>query len=116
MQLDEDALPEDELRELKDAVADASQELPGKTRRRRRDWVTGETIAFSEQVRLARIQSAPNNRDLRRQTTWALRWDRNAYWKAIADERERAAACGDTRKLNQVLKSVSCRPAGEGEV
>ncbi len=39
-----------------------------------------------------------------------------AYWKAIAEETERAAACGDTRKLYQMLKSVSRRPAGVGEV
>ncbi len=68
LQLDEDASPEDEWRELKDAVADASQAHLGKTCRRRRDWVTGETIALVEQARLARIQGAPNHRDLRRQT------------------------------------------------
>ncbi len=34
-------------------------------------------------ARLAKIQSAPNHRDLRRQTTRALRRDRNAYWKAV---------------------------------
>ncbi len=85
LQLDEDASPGDEWRELKDAVADASQAHLGKTRRRRRDWVTGEMIALAEQARLARIQSAPNHRELRMQTTRALRWDRNAYWKAIAE-------------------------------
>ncbi len=90
---DEDASPEDEWQELKDAVADASQAHLGKMRRR--DWVTGETIALAEQTRLTRIQSAPNHRELRRQTTRALRRDRNAYWKAIADETERAA-CGET--------------------
>ncbi len=35
---------------------------------------------------------------------------------AIAEETERAAACGDTRKVNQMLKSVNRRPAGVGEV
>ncbi len=73
-------------------------------------------IALAEQARLAMIKSATNHRDLRRQTTRALRRDHNAYWKAIADETERAAACGDTRKLNQMLKSVSRRPAEVGEV
>ncbi len=116
LQLDEDASLEDEWRELKDAVADASQAHLGKTRRRRRDWVTGETIALVEQARLARIQSAPNHRERRRQTTRALRRDRNAFWKVIAEETERAAECGDTRKLYQMLKSVSHRPAGVGEV
>ncbi len=31
-----------------------------RTRRRRRDWVTGEKIALAEQVRMARIQYAFN--------------------------------------------------------
>ncbi len=78
LQLDEDASQEDEWRELKDAVADASQAHLGKTRRW--DWVTGETIVLAEQARLARIQSAPNQRDLRRKTTNALRRDHNVYW------------------------------------
>ncbi len=55
LQLDEDASPEDEWRELKDVVADASQAHLGKTRRRRWDWDTGETIALAEHARLARI-------------------------------------------------------------
>ncbi len=107
-QLDKDAFLEDEWRELKDAVADATHVHLGKTHGRRRDWVTGETIALAEQARLARIQSAQV------QTTRALRRDRNAYWKAIVEER--VAACGDARKLYQTLKSVSHRPAGVDEV
>ncbi len=114
LQLNEDASPADEWRELKDAVAGASQAHLGKTRRRRRDWVTGETIALTGQARLARIQSAPNHRFLRRQTTRALRRDCNGYWKAIAEETERVAACGDTRKLYHMLKSASRRPVGVG--
>ncbi len=114
---DEDASPEDEWRELKDALADAPQGHIGKTRRHRRDWVTGETIALAEQARLARVQSAPSRRGLRRQTTRALRRDRNAYWEAIAEETKRvAAACGDTRKLYQMQKSVNRSQAGVGEV
>ncbi len=116
LHLDEDASPEGEWREIKDAVSDASQAHIGKTHRRRRHWVTGESIALAEQARLARIQSAPNHRELRRQTKRVLRRDRNAFWKAIAEETERAAACGDTRKLYQMLKRVSRRPAGVGEV
>ncbi len=56
LQLDEDACPEDEW--LKDEVADASQAHLGKTRRRRLDWVTGETIALEEQARLARMKNS----------------------------------------------------------
>ncbi len=48
LQPDEDVFQEVEWRELKDAVADASQAHLGKTTRRRRDWVTGETIALAE--------------------------------------------------------------------
>ncbi len=61
LQLVEDASPEDEWRELKDAVADASQAHLGKTRRRRHDWVTGETIALAKQARLARIQNVSHS-------------------------------------------------------
>ncbi len=104
------------MRELKYTVADASQAHLGRTRRRRRDWGTGETIALAEQARLTRIQSAPNHRQLRKQTMRAIRRGRSAYLKAIAEEMERAAACGDTRKLYQMLKSISRRPAGVGEV
>ncbi len=82
----------------------------------RRRWATGEITALAEQVRLARIQSAPNYWGLRGQTTRARRRDRNTYWKAIAKKTERAAACGDTRKLYQMLKSVSRRPAVVGEL
>ncbi len=94
----------------------ASQAHVRKTRRRRWDWVTGETIALAEQTCLARIQSAPNHRELRRQTKRALRRDRNAYWKASVQETERVAVCGDTWKLYGMLKSVSRRPARVGKV
>ncbi len=42
-----------------------------------------------------------------RQITGVLRRDRNAYWTALAEVTERAAACGDTMKLYQMLK---CQP------
>ncbi len=50
------------------------------------------------------------------QTTGALRRERNAYWKAIAEVYERAVACGDKREFYQMFKSVSRRPAGVGEL
>ncbi len=46
----------------------------------------------------------------------ALQRDRNAYLKVIAEETERAAACRDTRKLYQMLKSVNRKLAEVGEV
>ncbi len=111
-----DVSHEDEWRELKDAVADACQAHLGGMRHRHWDWVTGEIIALAQQARRTRIQSAPNHLDLSRQTMGALRRDHSAYWKASAEETERAAACGDTRKLYQTLKSVCRRPAEVGEV
>ncbi len=66
LQLDEDASPEGESRELKDAIADASQAHLGRTSRRCWDRVTIETIALAEHARLARIQNVPNYRNLRR--------------------------------------------------
>ncbi len=107
--------PETEWRELEDAAADASQTHLGRTCRCRRDWVTGEPIALAKQARLAKSQGAPNHRDLKRHTTRALRRDRNAYWKAIAEETERAAACSEW-KLYLMLTIVSRRPADGGEV
>ncbi len=41
LHLNEDASPEDERRELKDAIKAASQAHLGKRGRRRRDWGTG---------------------------------------------------------------------------
>ncbi len=73
-------------------------------------------MALAEQARLVRIQRAPNHRDLRRQITRALRRDHNAYWEAIAEGPERVAALGDTRKLYQMLESVSRMSAEVGEV
>ncbi len=83
---------------------------------RRRGWIIGETIALAEQALLTRIQRAPNHRNLRNQTTRPLRRNHNAYWKALAKETDRAVACGDTKKLYQMLKSVSHRPTEVGEV
>ncbi len=71
-------------------MTDTSQAHQRRTRRRRRDWATGEKIALAEQARFARIQSATNQRDLKCQTTRVLRMDGNAYWKAIAIEYDRA--------------------------
>ncbi len=50
VQLDEDATLEDEWRDLKDAVAGAFKAHLGRTDRRRRDWVTGETISLAERA------------------------------------------------------------------
>ncbi len=46
--------PEKEWRELNDAVMEACRAHLRRTRRRHRDWVTGETIALAEQARMAR--------------------------------------------------------------
>ncbi len=65
------------------------------------------------QVRLARLQCAQKLLDSEKASK---RSDRKAYWKHIAKQAMRAAACGDTRKLYRMLKSFSRRPADVGEV
>ncbi len=71
-------------------------------------------------MKAARIPNPPAKFDTAKLKTATLEHIRlnlrNAYWKAIAEETERAAACGDTRKLYQMLKGVSHRPARVGEV
>ncbi len=47
--------PEDEWREVKDAVTDVAQAHLGKTWQRLRDRVTGETIALAEKAHLVMI-------------------------------------------------------------
>ncbi len=71
LQLDEDASPEHEWREVKVVVADAYQAHLGRMPRLSRDWVTGETIVLAEQACLARMPRAPSHRNLIRQTTTA---------------------------------------------
>ncbi len=71
LQLDEDTSPVAEMREFKDVVASDSQASLGRTRRRRRDWVTAETVALAKQARLAGVQSALTPRNLRMQATRA---------------------------------------------
>ncbi len=63
-----------------------------------RNWITGETIALAGQAGPARLQHAPNHRDLRRESTRALRRDQNVYLNTIAEEIERAAEGVKTRK------------------
>ncbi len=48
LHLNEDVFPVDEWRELKDAVSGASQALLERTHCRRRDLVTGETMAVAQ--------------------------------------------------------------------
>ncbi len=100
LQLDEDASSEDEWRELKNEVADASQAHLGRPRRHSEDRVTDEAIAWAEQACLARIESVPKYRDLRKRIKRPPGRDHNANGKTIATESKRAVACGNTRKLH----------------
>ncbi len=63
--------------------------------------------------RLARLQRAQKPLESEKASK---RSDRKDYWKRIAKQAMRAAACGDTRKLYRMLKSFSRRPADVGEV
>ncbi len=60
--------------------------------------ITRGTIALAGQAGPARLQHAPNHRDLRRQTTRALRRDQNVYLNTIAEETKRAVEGVKTRK------------------
>ncbi len=53
-------LKEDERRELKDAVAEASQAHQERTHQRRRDWGIGDIIKLIEQASLMGVPRAPN--------------------------------------------------------
>ncbi|MDY6930075.1 MAG: reverse transcriptase family protein [Pseudomonadota bacterium] len=61
---------------------------------------------MAERSQAARIQKSTEYPILRRQVTTAIRRDRNLYWQTIADEAERAAACGDIRKLYQLINKT----------
>ncbi|CAE1141694.1 unnamed protein product [Acanthosepion pharaonis] len=58
---------------------------------------------------------ARNYRILRRQLREAIRTDSNARWSRVAEEAERASACGDTRKLYQLLKQAGRGAIGHGD-
>ncbi len=45
-----------------------------------------------------------------------LQIGRNTYSRTIAGETQRAAACGDIRKLYQMLESISHKPVKLGEI
>ncbi len=58
---------------------------PRRTRLRRREWITGKTIALADQLQLAKTHRAPNQQELRKQTMRSLWRDR----KAIGEVTER---------------------------
>ena len=107
--------PELEWNDLKTATVEAAKEHLGSTYRRHRDWISSSTLALAEKARLARLQGASNLRDLRRRASRAIRADRNAHWRQFAEQTERAAACGDSRKLYQLLKQASRTNSGTSE-
>ena len=92
---------------FKSALSVSANHHLGHSRRKRRDWISAPTIALVEETRQARVSKSNDYRKLRRRTTQAVKRDRNEYWRSVAEETERAAACGDTRKLYQMLKRVS---------
>ncbi|CAE1309668.1 Craniofacial development protein 2 [Acanthosepion pharaonis] len=65
------------------------------------------SLRLAEKAMVARLTGAANFRDLRRRETHSIRADRNAHWRAFAEETARAAACGDSRKLHQMVRRAS---------
>ncbi len=55
-------------------------------------------------MQCTRVEGSAEYRNLRRQVTRAIR---NAHWRRVAEDTERAAAVGDTWKLYQLVKQAS---------
>ncbi len=89
---------------LKEAAREAALTDLGRTRSRRKDWMTGQTRTLADQARQARISKAPNYRQIRRQATEAIRRELNSRGESLATATERAAANGDARKLFQLVR------------
>ena len=94
---------------FKQAVSSATLENVGTTRRKRKDWISRETIELSDAAARARLMKSSDYANLRRQATRSVRADRNRYWDGIAAEMEKAAAIGDTRKLYRTLRAARCK-------
>ncbi len=54
------------------------------------------------------MEESAEHRSLRRQVTRATRHGRNAHWRQVAEDTERAAAVVDTQKPYQLVKQA-CR-------
>ncbi|CAE1287132.1 unnamed protein product [Acanthosepion pharaonis] len=104
-----------EWKALKSVTVEAAHAHLGVTRRLYRDWITVESLRLVEEVRVARLTETANFRDLRRRATHSIRAERNAHWRAFAEETMRAAACGDSRKLYQMVRRASRRTTGVSE-
>ena len=89
------------------SVSQAAKTHLGYARRRQKDWVSSQTVELANQMQQLRAQSSENYRELRRLTTRSLRKDKNEHWKGIAVNIESAARHHDSRKLYQILHSVS---------
>ena len=96
-----------EWKALKEGVSTIANTHLGYSKRRRQCWISDSTIALTERCQRARIQKAVDYPTIRRETTRALRRDRNDYWKSIAEQSEHAAATGDSRKLFRLINQVS---------
>ena len=102
-----DLQPETEWQALKSATIEAAHTHLGVTLRRYRDWITGESLQQAEKARVVRLTGAANFRDLRRRAIHSIRADRITHWRAFTKETERAAACGNSCKLYQMMKRAS---------
>ena len=98
--------PEEEWRTFKEGVTSCATSHIRQIPRPRRDWLSGATIALAERSQAARIQGSEQYPALRRQVANAIRKETNSHWEAIADEAEQAAACGDMRRLYQIVNKA----------
>ncbi|CAE1258644.1 unnamed protein product [Acanthosepion pharaonis] len=87
----------------------------GVTRHQYRNWITGKSLRLVEKARVARLTGAAKFCDLRRRATHSIRADRNAHWRTVAEETERAEACCHSRKLYQMVRRASRGTTGASE-
>ncbi len=78
------------------------QNLP----KRRRGWVTGETIALAGQADLVRIQRTQNHWGLKRQTIRALRRDRSSILAQLVQKRLRWFGHTTSRPDDELIKDL----------
>lgn len=96
---------EEEWKNMKESIVSAADRHIKRLSRPRRKWISPSTIDLASRSQNARVSGSQQYENLRRQVRNAIRKDKNAYWSALADEAEQAAANGDTRKLYKLVNA-----------
>ncbi|BHF81270.1 hypothetical protein SprV_0702440000 [Sparganum proliferum] len=96
---------------LKTSAYAATEKILGYTQRRPSDWISGRALQLSAQTARASSRNDDCFRQLRKMATKSARDDRKQYWAEIATSMEQASNVGDTRKLYQPIRQVSCKPS-----